>query len=523
MNTNNTSAQETLPILDFGSQYAQLIARRVREAGVHGILVAPDISPEQLRQLQPIGLILSGGPASVYEQGAPKCHPGIFDLNLPVLGICYGMQIAAEILGGRVKPGKSGEYGSARLTVQSSQAAADDLFAGVPQETGVWMSHADQVQVLGPDFVSLASTPACPMAAMRHHSRPVFGVQFHPEVTHTPHGGKILENFLYRVCKASGTWRMGNFLETAVENVRRQVGKARVICGLSGGVDSAVTAALLHRAVGEKLVCIFVDNGLLRNNERQNVESTFRDHFHIDLRTVDATEEFLTALSGVTEPQRKRTIIGKAFIDVFKRAAQGIPNAAFLAQGTLYPDVIESGQSYARKAANIKLHHNVGGLPAELGFDLVEPLRELFKDEVRRLGEVLGLPESMVWRHPFPGPGLAVRCIGEITRPKLDLLRQADEIFLEELIAAGLYRSSAQAFAMLLPVSSVAVMGDGRSYNPVVALRSVDSTDFMTADWSRIPYDVLARVSNRIVNEVRGISRVVFDITSKPPGTIEWE
>ncbi len=523
MNTNNKSAQETLPILDFGSQYAQLIARRVREAGVHGILVAPDISPEQLRQLQPIGLILSGGPASVYEQGAPKCHPGIFDLNLPVLGICYGMQIAAEILGGRVKPGKSGEYGSARLTVQSGQAATDDLFAGVPQETGVWMSHADQVQVLGPDFVSLASTPACPMAAMRHHSRPVFGVQFHPEVTHTPHGGKILENFLYRVCKASGTWRMGNFLETAVENVRRQVGKARVICGLSGGVDSAVTAALLHRAVGEKLVCIFVDNGLLRNNERQNVESTFRDHFHIDLRTVDATEEFLTALSGVTEPQRKRTIIGKAFIDVFKRAAQGIPNAAFLAQGTLYPDVIESGQSYARKAANIKLHHNVGGLPAELGFDLVEPLRELFKDEVRRLGEVLGLPESMVWRHPFPGPGLAVRCIGEITRPKLDLLRQADEIFLEELIAAGLYRSSAQAFAVLLPVSSVAVMGDGRSYNPVVALRSVDSTDFMTADWSRIPYDVLARVSNRIVNEVRGISRVVFDITSKPPGTIEWE
>lgn len=523
MNTNNSSAQETLPILDFGSQYAQLIARRVREAGVHGILVNPDISPEQLRRLQPIGLILSGGPASVYEQGAPKCHPGIFDLNLPVLGICYGMQIAAQILGGDVKPGLSGEYGSARLTVQSRETVAEELFAGVPQETSVWMSHADQVQILGPDFISLASTPACPMAAMRHHTRPFFGVQFHPEVTHTPHGGKILENFLYRVCKAAGTWQMGNFLETAVANVRRQVGHARVICGLSGGVDSAVTAALLHRAVGDKLVCIFVDNGLLRNNERQNVESTFRDHFHIDLRTVDAAEEFLSALSGVTEPQRKRTIIGKAFIEVFKRAAQDIPGAKFLAQGTLYPDVIESGQGYARKAANIKLHHNVGGLPAELGFDLVEPLRELFKDEVRRLGAVLGLPESMVWRHPFPGPGLAVRCIGEITRPKLDLLRHADEIFLEELIAAGLYRTTAQAFAVLLPVSSVAVMGDGRSYNPVVALRSVDSTDFMTADWSRIPYDVLARASSRIVNEVRGISRVVYDITSKPPGTIEWE
>lgn len=523
MDQNTPPVQETVPILDFGSQYAQLIARRVREAGVHGILVAPDISPEELRNLRPIGLILSGGPASVYEEGAPKCNPAIFDLKLPVLGICYGMQIAAEILGGQVQAGNSGEYGAARLTVRGEQAGVDDLFAGVPSETGVWMSHADQVRDLGPDFVSLASTPACPMAAMRHRTRPFFGVQFHPEVTHTPHGGKILENFLYRVCKASGAWRMDNFLESTLEKVRRQVGSGRIICGLSGGVDSAVTAALLHRAVGDKLVCIFVDNGLLRNHERQNVESTFRDHFHIDLRTVDATEEFLEALVGVTEPQRKRTLIGKAFIDVFKQAAREIPEARFLAQGTLYPDVIESGQGYARKAANIKLHHNVGGLPAELGFELVEPLRELFKDEVRCLGAVLGLPEAMVWRHPFPGPGLAVRCIGEVTREKLALLRHADEIFLEELIAAGLYRHTAQAFAVLLPVSSVAVMGDGRSYQPVVALRSVDSTDFMTADWSRIPPEVLARASSRIVNEVRGISRVVYDITSKPPGTIEWE
>jgi GMP synthase (glutamine-hydrolysing) len=531
MNKTQTNAagmihEQTIPILDFGSQYVQLIARRVREAGVHALLVAPDISIADLRALNPIGLILSGGPASVYEHDAPRCDPKIFDLNIPVLGICYGMQIAAQLLGGQVKPGAAAEYGATRLQVRhggDAESHSGELFTGVPEQTGVWMSHGDQVKELGPDFISLASTPTCPLAAIRHKSRPFFGVQFHPEVTHTPHGGKILENFLYRVCHAAGTWRMGNFLDITVEQVRRQVGGGRVICGLSGGVDSAVAAALLHRAIGEQLTCIFVDNGLLRKNERDGVESTFRDHFHIDLRVVDAADEFLSALAGVTEPQSKRKIIGKAFIDVFKRASSGISDARFLAQGTLYPDVIESGQGYARTAANIKLHHNVGGLPAELGFELVEPLRELFKDEVRRLGEVLGLPENMVWRHPFPGPGLAVRCIGDITREKLAILRDADEILLEEIVAAGLYRSTAQTFAVLLPINSVAVMGDGRGYKPVIALRSVDSTDFMTADWSRIPYDVLARISSRIVNEVRSVSRVVYDITSKPPGTIEWE
>jgi GMP synthase (glutamine-hydrolysing) len=510
---------EVIPILDFGAQYAQLIARRVREAGVFSELVRPDISPEELKSKNAKGLILSGGPSSVYSPGAPKCDPRIFDLNIPVLGICYGMQLGAQILGGEVKPAKAREYGRAKLRVTSD----DPLVRGLPPDTTVWMSHGDQVHELPKEFIPLATTPTCPYAAARHVSRPFWGVQFHPEVTHTPRGEKIFHNFIYDICHCSGNWTMGNFVAESIEKIRQQVGGGKVICGLSGGVDSSVVAALLHKAIGDQLVCIFVDNGLLRKNERQLVESTFGDHFKINLRTHDASEHFLRELKGVIDPQQKRKIIGKQFIDAFKREAASIKDAKFLAQGTLYPDVIESGQGYGGVTANIKLHHNVGGLPEQLGFELVEPLRDLFKDEVRRVGEVLGLPEQIVWRHPFPGPGLAVRVIGEITPERLRVLRDADEIVLEELIAANLYRKTAQVFAVILPISTVGVMGDERSYDSVIAIRAVESQDFMTADWARIPFDVLATMSSRIINEVRGVNRVVYDISSKPPATIEWE
>ena len=510
---------EVIAILDFGSQYAQLIARRVREAGVYSQLVRPDVSLEELRRLNPRGLIFSGGPSSVYAQGAPRCDERIFELGVPVLGICYGMQMGALLLGGDVQPATAREYGRARLTVSGDEP----LTRGMPKETTVWMSHGDQVHDLPDQFIPIAATPTCPYAAARHRTRPFYGVQFHPEVTHTPRGEVIFQNFLYEICRCRGDWTMGNFVEHATAKVREQAGGGKVICGLSGGVDSSVVAALLHKAIGPQLICIFVDNGLLRKNERHLVEHTFGDHFKIDLRTVDAAGPFLHHLKHVTDPQQKRKIIGREFIEAFKREAAGIDGAAFLAQGTLYPDVIESGHGYAGTAANIKLHHNVGGLPEELGFELIEPLRDLFKDEVRKVGEVLGLPEEIVWRHPFPGPGLAVRIIGDVTGERLRILRDADEIVLEELVANQLYRKTAQVFAVLLPIGTVGVMGDARSYDSVIAIRAVESQDFMTADWARIPYEVLATMSNRIINEVRGVNRVVYDISSKPPATIEWE
>jgi len=511
--------RQVIAILDFGSQYGQLIARRVREQKVYSRLCPADIKAEQLSQLSVKGLILSGGPASVYEKNAPKCDEKIFDLGVPILGICYGMQLGCQILGAKIVPAQKREYGRTNLSVLQKTG----LFANLPDSVTCWASHGDQVGELNDNFVKLATTQTCPFAAVRHKQKPFFGVQFHPEVSHTPKGPQILKNFLYDICACDGDWKMSDFVAETTEAVRRQVGDAKVICGLSGGVDSSVVASLIHKAIGGQLVCIFVDNGLLRKNERESVVSTFRNHFRMDLHVLDWSKQFLSALVGVADPQQKRKIIGAEFIEAFKSEAAKIPDAKFLAQGTLYPDVIESGSKDGNPAANIKLHHNVGGLPAELGFELIEPLRDLFKDEVRVVGEYLGLPEDIIWRHPFPGPGLAVRIVGEITPQRLEILRDADEILIDEIKSAGLYKKVSQALAVLLPVSTVGVMGDERSYENVIAIRAVETADFMTADFSRIPHETLGLIASRIINEVRGVNRVVYDVSSKPPATIEWE
>ncbi len=513
-------AHETILILDFGSQYAQLIARRVRELNVFSRIVPHTITPDEVRQIHPKGIILSGGPASVWAPGAPKADPNLFTINgTPVLGICYGMQLMGQVFGGTVSKAAHREYGKAMLTVDDDK----DLFANLPAAFTSWMSHGDFIETCPPGFRPLAHTDNTPIAAMADFDRRRFGVQFHPEVLHTEKGKELLANFLYRICGCRGDWTAASFIEQSVAEITAQVGSATVLCGLSGGVDSSVVAVLLYRAIGRQLVPIFVDNGLLRNGEREQVEQTFRGHFKMPLVVVDGAARFLKELAGVEDPEEKRRRIGRTFIRLFEEEAKHYPDAKFLAQGTLYPDVIESQSAFGGPSATIKTHHNVGGLPKDMTFSLIEPLKFLFKDEVRQVGRALGLPETILSRHPFPGPGLAVRILGEVTASRLALLRETDARFIEELQTSGWYNKVWQAFAVLLPVKTVGVMGDERTYEHVVALRAVTSQDGMTADWARLPADLLERVATRIVNEVKGVNRVVYDVTSKPPGTIEWE
>jgi GMP synthase (glutamine-hydrolysing) len=505
-------------VLDYGGQYSQLIARRVRECGVFSTLLPYHAGPEEVRRLNPIGLILSGGPASVYDEGAPKLDSGLLELGIPVLGICYGMQLVARELGGTVESAEVGEYGRSQLTVHDRGR----LLAQTPTEQACWMSHRDTVFKAPPGFDALASSTASPVAAIESDSRDIYGIQFHPEVVHTPYGQQVLKNFLIDICGADGSWSARSVIDEQIEKIRAQVGDGRAICALSGGVDSSVAAVLVHRAIGDQLTCVFVDHGLMRKNEAEQVIAAFRDHFRVSLVAVDAEDRYLERLKGVIDPEQKRKIIGAEFIRIFEEEAEKLHGVKFLVQGTLYSDVIESGGGTG--TATIKSHHNVGGLPEDLQFELVEPLRSLFKDEVRAVGAELGLPERMVWRQPFPGPGLGIRIIGgEVTKEKLDVLREADAILQDEIRKAGLYRDLWQSFCVLPDIRAVGVQGDARTYGHVIGIRAVTSDDAMTADWARLPYDLLEQIASRMINQIRQVGRVVLDITSKPPGTIEWE
>jgi|TARA_B100001063_G_scaffold103619_1_gene96675 GMP synthase (glutamine-hydrolysing) len=510
---------DTILVLDFGSQYTQLIARRVRESNVYSEILPWDIAESRITELKPKGVILSGGPNSVTETFTPRAPQIVFDLGIPILGICYGMQTLAEQMGGHVISVDQKEFGHSELEIETESI----LFKDLNKKINVWMSHGDQVQDLPDDFNLVASTASAPIAAMEHKDSPIFAIQFHPEVTHTEYGQKILENFLFNICHANADWKMDDLISQRIEEIKEQVKNSKVLLGLSGGVDSSVTAALLHKAIGKKLTCVFVDNGLLRKGEAEQVMQTFKENMNLNVIKSDSEEVFLRHLKNIEDPEQKRKVIGRTFIDIFDAEAIKLKDINFLAQGTIYPDVIESSGSESKEARVIKSHHNVGGLPEEMKLDLVEPLRDLFKDEVRRMGAELGIPIDMLERHPFPGPGLGVRIIGEINKDKTRVLREADHIFIEELIKAGLYDKVSQAFAVLLPVKSVGVVGDERRYAEVIALRAVETVDFMTARWAHLPYEFLEHVSNRIVNEIEEISRVVYDISSKPPATIEWE
>ncbi|MCE5199192.1 MAG: glutamine-hydrolyzing GMP synthase [Armatimonadota bacterium] len=511
-----SSIEEIVLILDFGAQYTQLIARRVRECNVYCEIISFDTPLDEILARKPKGIIFSGGPASVYEEGAPRCDEAIYDCGVPILGICYGAQLMAYQLGGKVTACEQKEYGRTELEVTDSSG----LFAGLEKDLICWMSHGVLVEEAPPGFKAVARTASTPVAAMENSDRDLYGVQFHPEVVHTPWGTEILRNFMYGPCGLKGSWTMASFIETAIKEIREIVGTDRVVCGVSGGIDSCTVAALLHKAIGDQLTCIFVNHGLLRLNEGEKVRQTFDDHFKINLVYVDAEERFLKRLAGVTDPERKRKIIGEEFVRVFEEHASQIRDAIWLGQGTLYPDVIESG---TKNAAVIKSHHNVGGLPEDMNLKVLEPLRWLFKDEVRAVAAELGLPDDMVWRQPFPGPGLAIRIVGEVTKPRLDTLRHADDIVVDEIKRAGLYRELWMGFAILAPIRSVGVMGDQRTYDDTIVVRAVTSQDAMTADWAKLPYDLLERISNRVINEVSGVNRVVYDVSSKPPATIEWE